>query len=103
MNFSPDEIAKLKRKNMSLDEFVAHAARFGVKISRSKMAKLDNGEFLGVWQKENGEYVRIHLQTIFFKRFYLQWQVTNSKGKKGRIGKELLISNIRLPRGTIKR
>ncbi len=103
MKWTHEKIKKLPRKNMSIDEFINNAKRFGVKISRAHMNKIEDGTFLGVWKQKNGRFVRIHLQKIFFKTFNLQWSVTNKKGKKGRIGKELLISNMRLPRGDIKR
>ena len=93
------QIENMPRVIMSIDEFIKHTARFGRKISRYNLSKLKSGEFLGVWKKKSGRYVAIFLKKIFIMPYTLKYRTTKTKDGKVREGKELLISNMRLPRG----
>ena len=68
---------------------------------RKQFEKIQNGEFLAVHRTNNGNWRRIHLKKIFFKPYELNYRTTKTKNGKGRIGKELMISNFPLPKGRV--
>lgn len=101
MKMTSEEIAKLPRKSMSIKQFIEHAGRFGAKIPEENISRLQNGEFLGVWINESGKAHRLHLKTIWIKPYTLSYRNTKTKNGKAREGREILISNFKLPRGSV--
>lgn len=92
-----EEIMKLRVVKMTVDQFIKHSNRFRVPLERTNILKLGNGAFLGVWKKKSGEMVRIHLKSIYLKSFNMKY----SAHKDSKKGKELLISNFKLPNSLI--
>ncbi len=96
------EIKKMTRKNLTADEFISLCASFlGTKQKRllkGKVKLLKNGSFLGIYKNKKGKWYRLHLQNIFFKRFDMNY---SAKAGKRYLGKEIIISNMRLPKGSV--
>lgn len=102
----PTEIEKMPRKDVSIDQFLEICARFDDPvvngISREFVSKMDHGAFLGVYSLDKGKtFVRLHLKTIWIKPYTLSYRTTKTKDGKARPGRELLISNMPLPKQKI--
>lgn len=99
------EIKKMPRKNLSVDEFLALAKNIEPKVrfSRKQIYSLENGAFLGVHRDKKGKWYRLHLKKIWIKYYQLPYRTTKTANGKARIGKEMLISNMPLPRGPVLR
>lgn len=85
----------MKRINryISIDEFIKLSKKFGVGISREVVNQLDDGEFLCKKITKKGNEIFYFLQKAFIQEVDLNYSC-HQKIKKG---KELLISNFRLP------
>gem|GEM_PF-2875242 len=101
--FTEQEIKKMSRKNLSIDQFLALVARINGKqmFSREYISGLDNGTFLGVHKDKDGRYYRMHLKKIWIKHYSLSYRTTKTKSGKGRVGDEILISSFPLPKGAV--
>lgn len=93
----------MARKNMTVDQFIKFAKRIypDIKLTIKNFEFLENGEFLGIFKTKREKWYRIHLQKIFIKKYSLLYRTTRTKDKKAREGKELLISNMPLPKGPV--
>lgn len=101
-SFTPEDIAKMTRKNITADSFfnlaeLDNRSEYGKRIIE-KVNNMDHGEFLAAWfNKKNNKWYRLHLKSIWFKPFTLNYSC-HQKIKKG---KEILISNHPLPKGDV--
>jgi len=95
-----EEVAKMSRKNVSIEQFLKLSKRIApnVKVDPEKIFELGNGAFLGIHRNEKGKFYRLHLQTIWIKKFKKSY----SCHKNIKQGKEILISNFKLPDGPVE-
>lgn len=94
------EFAKWRMRRMSVDEYIEFMKEKMPEetFDREHIAKLPEGTCLGAYHnKETGRKFRIVLQKVFIREFELQYSTTKKRPK----GKEILISNFRLPAGKI--
>lgn len=95
--FTPEQICKMPRRNIKAEDFIKLAE---IKDKRfiDSVKSCYNGDFLAVWfNKKNSRWYRLHLKSMWFKPFTLKY----SCHKDIRQGKELLISNLELPKGSV--
>jgi len=91
-------IAKMPKKNLSVDQFLTLAKRVeptAKLLSRKKIYSLEQGAFLGVHRDKKGKWHRLHLKKIWIKYF------SKSYGTTHKVGKEILIASFPLPRGSV--
>ena len=102
-NISREVIKKMSRKNMSVDQFLVLAKRFEPKAEfyRKQIYSLENGAFLGIHKDKKGKWHRLHLKKIWIKYFQVPYRTTKTANGKARIGLEMIISNMSLPRGSV--
>lgn len=99
MRFTEQQIRKMRPVDMSVDQFMEHIKGFsGPLPTRKQIEALENGEFLGVWRKPSGVWVRIHLKKIWICSYELPYRTVRTKDGKARVGKEILIGSMPLPR-----
>jgi len=103
MRLSQREIKKMPIKNLSVDQFIALAKKVepGIKLSLKKIRSLKHGAFLGVHRSKKGKWYRMHLKKIWIKYYQLPYRTTKTINGKARIGREMLISNMPLPKGPV--
>ena len=95
--FTPKEVAKMPRKNITAEKFI-ELAELDKKWFTKQLNNFNNGQFLAVWfNKKNKKWYRLHLKSIWFKPFTLNYSCHQDIKK----GKELLISNHPLPKGDV--
>jgi len=87
----------MKRKNLSIKEALELLAKFNLGVTEAHLRSIKNGTYLGVHQKEDGTRIRLYLQTVWIKKFTIKY----SNHPDSREGKELLISNFKLPKGKV--
>jgi len=98
------EIKKMPRKNLSVDQFLTLAKRIeptAKLLSRKKIYSLEQGTFLGVHKSKKGKWYRLHLKKIWIRYYQLPYTITKTAGGKARVGREMIISNMPLPKGSI--
>lgn len=101
--FTQKEIAKMPMLNVSADRFLSMSRKINpdIPFNKKDILRLDNGAFLGIYKNKEDKWFRLHLKTIWIKHFNLSYRTTKTKDGKERVGKELIISNMPLPRGPV--
>ena len=99
--FTQKQISQMPAKNVSIDQFIKMVDGIDQKWLIDRLRKLDNGEFLAIWRNKDKKWYRLHLKKIWIRRYQLPYRTIKTKDGKARIGREMLISSIPLPRGKI--
>lgn len=106
LEMTTKQISKLRRRNVSIEKFLEICARFNDPraraITTAQLRKLGNGCFLGVHSLDEGKtYERLHLKTVWFKKYSLKYGTSKTKDGKSKVGDEIFISSFPLPRGKV--
>jgi len=93
-------------KDLSVDQFIKLAKRIepGVKFPPAHYYfwhNFPNGAFLGVYRNKKGKWYRMYLKKIWIKYYQLPYRTTKTADGKARVGREMLISSMPLPRGPV--
>lgn len=95
--FTQEEVEKMPRQNITAEQFIKRAD-IEQEWIKEEIRNLDNGTFLAVsYNKKSKKYSRLHLKSIWVKKFNLNYSCHKDIKK----GKELLISNLPLPKGDV--
>lgn len=104
MKIQHEELVKYRRRDMSVDQFIAFAAKKDPesRLNRTKLERMPAGSILAILQKEDGTRVRIHLKKIWITPYTLSYRNTKTQDGKARKGKELLISNFPISKKALR-
>lgn len=88
---------KFKEKWVTEKQFLRICKRLGA--LPVNMSELRHGEFLGHYSVDEGNTFKILLlKKLWISPFTLKYRTTKTKDGKARVGKEMFISNMRLPK-----
>lgn len=93
------EVKALPVKELRPAEFQTLCRRLKVPMGMKKIMALDNMQFLGIYSPDEGRtFVRLHLRKFWIKPYTLSYRTTKTKNGKARVGREIIISSVPLPR-----